>query len=337
MDKIWKRKTTLLFLFIGVVATLVSALAHFSPEASILCGLGVLIVGALVDIAFLLDDHDRIAKEHYTTARQRYASLEKLEARVATRVLGDIDSLVREIEDDIVALLASQEPKSTLFRRMLKLDLQTLESRLRSVRERNQLPLDTHQNASHVIVCSALRDEGIGDFCAIYDVRASPIELHSLDLSFTIELDALVREKLVSVRGFFILSKGEDASALVARLALLHQFYASPGYDAFWVSEEAFVQSCTALGLFEVLRIPDVGFYGDRYVYQAMEPDPRNLIPRGTFLRDPSVVATYRELVTRLARSATHVEIPPVPGLATRTSPPSSGASVNTLDTAKIA
>lgn len=277
-------------------------------------GLVVTTITCLAEIIIVLELHDDHARTHYNNARQCYQSMGRLEMQIATRVLRDISAFVSDVERDITLLISTHEERSkSLFARLIRLDLKALEDRIRNVHNDQQFLLDTHQRASHVIVCEAMKTENIRDFSAIYDLRDGTLDLHDLDLAFAAELDGLVKEKLVSVRGLFVLKENgnhDPANLVLSGLGQLSKYFARPGYSVWWISAEEFRRHCGALGQSDALRTIDIGIYGDRYVYQAVEPDPITSIPRGHFVRDPAVVRNFRELFERCVKSSHQIHLP---------------------------
>ncbi len=304
-------------LILAIVTGLISGLEGLGTANSIGLSLAVVIACFLLELLFLLDRHDEFAQGHYETAQARYSSFEKMESKLLAKALHDVEALIKDIESDVSRIIESDEWQDRgLFVRLVKLDLNNLELRLKEIKQKGRISLDTHQQASHTIICKTMREDKISTFSTFIDTRED-VQLNELDMSFGDELKRLVDEGLVTVRVVLITrAKASDSSSEMDKLGPLKEFYVGAGRELRCLDEIEFERQCNRLGLDDAKQFPEIGIYGDKYVYQGILP-PRNVThPVGYFIRGREDVAKHLDLFRRcwdkgvsLAASPNEVEI----------------------------
>ena len=257
-------------------------------------GLGITIVGLLFDILLMVHGHDSDASDHYQAARKRYQALEKLESRVLVRLLNDVHALVSTIDADIRNLVMPKDLEDQgLFLSLIRLDLNDLRDRLNDIANNEQIPIDTHQQRSHTIVCEVMQREGLREFRAIYDCRSGALKCHKFDIWFAEALDRLAQAGDVAVVGIVLLPHGHaDPADVHGLLGDLERFWRSDSYALRTVTGETYERICGQAGLAELASNADIGLYGERYLYQGRGTTSVGT-PTGVFKRNPLEVQKH--------------------------------------------
>jgi hypothetical protein len=299
--RLMRRQIAVVGLILAVISGLSGGLFGLGATNSIGLSLAVAILGCLIEILLLLHQHDEFAQGHYEMAQARYMSFERIESKLLAKTLNDVEELIKGIESDVSTVIESDEWQDRgLFIRLVRLDLKNLENRLKEIKERDRILLDTHQQASHTIICKTMREDKINTFCTIIDVR-DDIQSDELDISFGEELKQLIEEGLVKVRAVLVSRgpKSDDVSSAIEKLGPLKEFYVGAKRELRCLDEKEFERQCNILGLEAARHLPEIGIYGDKYVYQGI-PRPENVAhPIGYFLRGREEVAKHLELFKR--------------------------------------
>lgn len=285
----------------GVVARFMGPILQFDPFRSMVFGIATTCLCYIAEMAWLISDHDKTSKIHYAEAMKRYNTLTEMGEKVIHRALVDVETLVEVIATDMKKILDLKEltDRNLLFH-LVKLDLETLKVRLVEIHNDGSITLDNHQLKSHRIICEVMDEENIKEYSAIYDARTNPIQLDKYDEAFADALDDMVSAKKVIVNGLIVIADDATDEIINDLITDLVPYYNKEGYTLSYIKNKQFERGCSAAftddnAIQHITRYPDVGIYGDRYVYVGV-PVQDGDIQRGRFERKAVTVNKYLAL-----------------------------------------
>jgi hypothetical protein len=111
-------------------------------------------------------------------------------------------------------------------------------------------------------------------------------------------LRQLVRDKVANVETVLIVNdeQAKTPSRLADNLGPLKPYYTGESYEMKYLNGQDFDRHCSVLGLDVARKHPEIGIYGDQYVYQGI---PDSAFPMGYFMRGKPDILAYRELFRR--------------------------------------